>query len=238
MNKVYYSPCMPVMATYPDNFFDLTVADIPYGLDVTNMGYTRRQTKTVKRTGRASLKINTPGYKSGAWDLVTPDQQYFDELCRISRHQIIFGIDYVEWEGVGPGRIKWDKCVPDGVSFSRYEMAYCSLIDYELTIPLLWSGMMQAISLSKPTKQNPDKKRNEKRIHPCQKPVLLYDAIFQKFGFPGMKVFDSHLGSGSIRISAEKLNYHFEGCENNIDTFTAQEERFQKHLLQPRFQGW
>ena len=74
--------------------------------------------------------------------------------------------------GVGTGRIKWDKGVAEGMSFKKYELAYCSMIDYEMESPLLWTGMCQAKSLSEPMTQQGNKKLNEKRIHPCHKPIM------------------------------------------------------------------
>ena len=91
-----------------------------------------------------------------------PSQEYYNELKRISRNQIIFGIDYTGWEGVSTGRLKWDKCFDDKVSFSRYEIAYQSFTEEEIEIKLLWAGMMQAKSLSEPCTQQVNKKLNEK----------------------------------------------------------------------------
>ena len=101
----------------------------------------------------------------------------------VSKHQIIFGVEYVNWEGLGTGRIKWNKGVAEGISFKPYEMAYCSFINYEMPIDLLWAGMQQAKSITEPMTSQGNKKLNEKRIHPCHKPIMLYDIIYQTFGF-------------------------------------------------------
>lgn len=170
-------------------------------------------------------------------------------MVRISDHQIIFGADYTNWEGMGPGRIRWAKGVAEGASYSRYETAYCSLIDYEYTIPLLWSGMLQAKSLSEPMTQQGNKRLNEKRIHPCHKPILLYDAIYQKFG-PAtefyrsfqrcrrFRVFDSHLGGGSNRISCEKQGFDFVAAEIDKEYFDLEEARFLQHKSKLRIHNW
>ena len=81
------------------------------------------------------------------------------------------------------------------------------MIDSEIELPLLWAGMCQAKSLTEPMTQQGNKKLNEKRIHPCHKPIMLYDIIYQTFGFDGMKVIDTHLGGGSNRISADKFGF-------------------------------
>ncbi len=160
------------------------------------------------------------------WDLESPKQDYFDEIRRVSKNQIIFGVEYVDWKGLGNGRIKWNKGVPDGVSFKKYEMAYCSLIDGIKEIDLLWAGMFQAKSLLEPMAQQANKKLNEKRIHPCHKPILLYDRMLLDFGFSGMKIIDTHLGGGSSRISSYKLGFDFTAFEIDNEHFMDQEKRF------------
>jgi site-specific DNA-methyltransferase (adenine-specific) len=230
-STVFNEDCMTVMARYPDGYFDIATCDIPYGIGVGKMAYLKEVKKTVRQKNGTKLNgnRNKEVYTQKEWDKEPPPQSYFDELRRVSKHQIIFGIDYVNWEGVGTGRIKWDKGVTDGMSFNRYETAYCSLIDDTWELPLLWAGMCQAKSLSEPMTQQGNKKLNEKRIHPCHKPVMLYDAIYLRFGFKGMKVIDTHLGGGSNRISCDKLNYEFVAAEIDKEYFDKQEKRFKQH---------
>lgn len=225
---------MEVMAIYPDGYFDLAVCDIPYGINVGNMAYLKERSTTVKQKNGTRLNgnRNKKAYTQKDWDKNPPSQAYFNELRRVSKHQIIFGIEYVNWDDVGLGRIKWIKGVAEGISFKPYEMAYCSMIDYEFELPLLWSGMRQAKSLSEPMTQQGNKKLNEKRIHPCHKPILLYDAIYSKFGFSGMKVTDTHLGAGSNRISCDKLGYEFVGCEIDPEYYHKQERKFAEYKSQ------
>lgn len=217
------------MQKYPDKYFDLAMCDIPYGIDVANMPFLREINTTVKQkngvrlNGNANKKVHT--FKD--WDKEPPTQEYFDELKRITKHQIIFGIEYVNWNGIGNGRIKWDKGVAEGMSFKKHEVAYCSMIDYEMELPLLWAGMCQAKSLSEPMTQQGNKKLNEKRIHPCHKPIMLYDKLLLEFGFKGMKVIDTHLGGGSSRISADKFGVgEFVGYEIDIEYYEKQEKRY------------
>lgn len=144
----------------------------------------------------------------------------------MSKQQIIFGVEYVNWTGLGNGRIKWNKGVAEGMSFKGYEMAYCSMIDDEVEIDLLWTGMMQAKSLSEPMTQQGNKKLNEKRIHPCYKPRLLYRKLITDYGFKGMKLLDTHVGGGSIRIEADLANCYFTGFEIDKEYYLKQEKRF------------
>lgn len=145
-----------------DKAYDLAMCDPQYGIGVGKMAFLSEMKTTVlqKNGSRITGNGNKKPYAKKVWDEEPPPQEYFDELKRVTEHQIIFGVEYMNWEGVGPGRIKWDKGMPDGVSFNRYETAYCSLIDYERELPLLWAGMMQAKSLAEPMKQQGNKRLN------------------------------------------------------------------------------
>ena len=227
-STVFNEDCMQTMARYSDGYFDLAVCDIPYGINLGNMAFLKETKTTVKQKNgvRLNPNKNKKVYTSKDWDLETPSQEYFNELKRISKHQIIFGVEYVNWECLGNGRIKWNKGVAEGMSFKPYEMAYCSIIDYEMEINLLWAGMQQAKSITEPMTQQGNKKLNEKRIDPCHKPIVLYDIIYQTFGFDGMKIIDTHLGGGSNRISADKFGFEFVASEIDDEYFEKQEKRF------------
>lgn len=226
-----------VLPRFSDKYFDLAVCDIPYGIDVGNMAFLKEVNTSIKQKNgsRMTPKKSNDKYSLSDWDKEPPPQEYFDELKRVSKHQIIFGIEYVNWSGVGNGRIKWNKGVPDGVSFKKYEMAYCSLIYNEVELPLLWAGMQQAKSISEPMTSQGNKKLNEKRIHPCHKPIMLYDKIFLDYGFKGMKVIDTHLGSGSSRISADKFGVdEFVGIEIDKSMIIKHEKRWVDYKSQIR----
>lgn len=222
------------IGSFANKQFDMAVCDIPYGIGVGTMSYLTEMNTTVKQKNGSRLNgnRNKKPYTLKPWDNETPPQEYFDELRRITREQIIFGVEYVKWKGLGNGRIKWDKGVAEGMSFKRYEVAYCSLIDYELEIPLLWAGMCQAKSISEPMTQQGNKKLNEKRIHPTQKPVMLYDLIYQICGFPRMSILDTHAGSGSSRISADKAGYNYTGFEIDKEYFELEEKRYKNYKAQ------
>jgi site-specific DNA-methyltransferase (adenine-specific) len=227
-STVFNAHYSDVMSLFPDKFFDWAVCDIPYGIGVAKMAYLKENKTTVKQKNGTRINPNRNKHKHTLkdWDNATPPQAYFDELRRVSKNQIIFGADYTDWTGLGKGRIKWNKGFSEGVSFNKFEYAYCSCMDYEIEIPLLWAGMMQAKSLSEPMVQQGNKKLNEKRIHPCHKPVMLYDAIFKEFGIYKMKVIDTHLGSGSSRITADKFECEFVGSEIDSEYFQDQENRW------------
>ena len=140
--------------------------------------------------------------------------------------ELIFGVEYVDWKGLKKGRIKWNKGVAEGMSFKKYELAYCSMINKTINLYLLWSGMCQAKSLSEPMTQQGNKKLNEKRIHPTHKPRLLYRKLIADYGFKGMKLLDTHVGGGSIRIEADLANCDFRGFEIDTEYWLKQEKRF------------
>lgn len=236
LSYVYFGNNLDLMRKIPDCFFDFIIDDFVYGTKTHKMGYARTKLSKVKSSSGNNLTVKGGYIDFDRWDDVPPTQEYFDEVRRISKHQIMFGIDYVDWQGVGPGRIVWDKCVPEDVSFKGKETAYCSFIQDTVTIKLLWNGMQQAKSIAEPTVQLGDKRRNEKRIHNTQKPVLLYDILFRDYIPSGSKVLDPHLGSGSSRISARKANCFFVGCEKNGNIYSAQERRWELYNCQTALQ--
>jgi len=237
ISEVKLLDCMEGMRHYPDKFFDWVVADIPFGINVAKMAFTQEVITTVKQKNGNRLRIPKEKYALKDWDAEVPGQSYFDEVCRVSKNQIIFGVEYVNWEGLGAGRIKWNKLVNKGVSFKPYEMAYCSAIDYTHEINLLWAGMNQAKSMKEPTVMQGNKALNEKRIHPTHKPLLLYQILYTQFCSSGDKILDTHLGGGSSRIAAYKMGFDFYGFEIDPDYFEASEKRFKQAISMPLFES-
>lgn len=235
-----YNASWENVRSYPDGYFDLAICDIPYGIGVGKMAYLKevKHEVTQKNGKKLNANRNKKPYTAKNWDSEPPTQAYFDELRRVSKHQIIFGIEYVDWTEVGTGRIKWDKGVAEGSSFSRYEVAYCSFIEHVHEVQLLWSGMFQAKSLNEPMTQQGNKELNEKRIHPCHKPTMLYELLILFFVKTLaivdviLKLLDTHLGGGSSRIAARKFNFEFVGYEIDLEYFTAQEERYKDFTKQ------
>lgn len=223
------------LASCKDKAYGLAICDVPYGIGVGKMAYLKEVNTTVKQKNGTRLNPNKTKkiYTNKDWDSLPPDQSYFDEICRVSKNQIIFGVEYVDWIGLGGGRIKWIKCIPDGVSFKKYEMAYCSLIDYEMELPLMWAGMQQAKSLIELTTSQGNKNKNEKRIHPTQKPVLLYQKLLQMFAAKGDKIIDTHGGSMSIALACYDMGFDLDLCEIDKEYFDKGKLRYESHVQKP-----
>ena len=154
--------CMDVMKRYPDNYFDLAIVDPPYFSGPEKRKFYGRKVSPI---GVSRLYGET-----SEWQI--PNRDYFDELFRVSKNQIIWGVNYFNYS-FGSGRIVWDK-VNGHSSFSDCEIAYCSLHDSTRLFRYMWNGMMQGKSISEGHIQQGNKALNEARIHPTQKPVNLY----------------------------------------------------------------
>jgi site-specific DNA-methyltransferase (adenine-specific) len=222
---------MEAMRELPDNFADLAICDPPYGINVANMAYTREENRPCKQKNGSTLIVKKLAYKHGDWDNESPTNEYFDELFRVSKNQIIWGENYLTQKFKG-GRIVWNKLVPEGVSFSDCEIAFCSLHERVRYVAYMWAGMMQGEGFENPQIQKGNKSTNEKRIHPTQKPVALYKWLLKNYAKEGDKILDTHLGSGSSRIAAFDMGFDLTGYELDKDYFDAAEKRFQNHKAQ------
>lgn len=212
--------CMEAMREFPDNFFDLAVVDPPYGAgemvnsDKSGGGIGNASadglTPTVARTGgKWAAKF---GKKIIAWDLA-PGKDYFDELFRVSRNQIIWGGNYFSLPG-SRCFLVWDKIgIPENFTMAMAEMAWTSFNANAKIFRFRPSGIRG-------------------RFHPTQKPVELYAWIFSRYAKPGDKILDTHLGSGSSRIAAKEAGLDFWGYEIDAEYFRKQEERFADHFSQ------
>ena len=129
------------------------------------------------------------------------------------------------------GVLVWDKCNGNS-SFSDCEIAATNLFPSVRMFRYMWSGMMQGKSITEGDTMQGNKSLNEKRIHPTQKPVVLYDWIFKNYAEPGQKILDTHLGSGSSRIAAYEAGLGFIGFEIDPFYFQLEEERFSEHTSQ------
>ena len=223
--------CMDLMAEFPDNHFNLAVVDPPYGRN--EDGGTKRN-KKVKQKNGVVIEVFDGGYKNKNWDKEPPSVEYFNELFRVSKDQIIFGINYMPILPPSPGRIIWDK-VNDGAHQCGAEIAYCSTSDRVELVRYMWRGMMQGLSIERGTIQQGNKSLNERRIHPTQKPVKLYEWILGKYAKEGFKLLDTHMGSGSIAIASHYANMHLTSCELDEDYFKAACERIERETRQLNF---
>ena len=211
--SIFNMDCMDFMKTCSDNYFDLAIVDPPYGRN--EDGGKIRNHGIVQKNGNI-LYSGANAYLKKTWDVV-PDTEYFDELFRVSKNQIIFGMNYMPFALKG-GVIVWDK-LNDGASQSGAELAYNSLTNKVDVVRYMWRGMMQGKSIGS-LFQNGNKKLNEKRIHPTQKPVILYEWILTQYAKKGFKIIDTHSGSGSLAIACNKHGYELSACEIDKDYFT------------------
>ena len=203
-SEVFLMDCMEGMKQYEDNYFDLAVVDPPYGI---NFAKTHTGNGWVVR-------------ESKDWDKNIPTAEYFKELFRVSNNQIIWGANYmVEHLPPSMGWIMWDKGQRE-FSLADGELAFTS-----------FNKALRIYTLPRANaKANNDK--NGGGIHPTQKPVQLYDWIFGKYAEEGMKILDTHLGSQSSRISANKNKLHFTGFELDPDYFRDGNKRYEDFVSQ------
>lgn len=206
--RAYLRDCMEAMAEFPDKFFDLAVVDPPYGIGEAN------------ETRMHSRHHSQKKYKGKAWDKEAPPQLYFDELRRVSKNQVIWGANhFISRIPIDtPCWIFWDK--DNYGDFADGELAWCSFKSAVRKFKYTWNGFR---------KQQP-----EERFHPTQKPIALYDWIFANYAKAGQKVLDTHLGSGSSRIAANKAGIDFWGYELDPDYFAAHEKRYANFVAQLR----
>lgn len=198
--------CMIMMARYPDKFFDLAIVDPPYGIGIDG------QDKNINK----NPKHNRKEHKRKDWDSEIPAIEYFDELQRVSKHQIIWGANYfVQHLMKGTkGWIVWYKG-QEGLTMSDAELAYSSF-DYPTRV----------------VKINRVELLKDGTIHPTQKPEKLYRWLLTNYAKPGDKILDTHLGSGSSRIAAFNMGFDFYATELDPDYFQASEKRFKEQTAQ------
>lgn len=222
--ELLHTDCIEYMATLPDNAFDLAIVDPPYFDGPNKLGF---------YGGRCSKTgVDRNGYKKlGKWEV--PGSEYFDELARVSRNQIIWGINYYRIQNLGTGRIIWDKC-NSASTFSDCEIAYCSIGNHVKKFTFMWNGMMQGKSIAEGHIQQGNKKLNEQRIHPTQKPVKLYRWLLNNYAKLGDRILDTHLGSGSIAVACTYLGFDLVGCEIDQEYVEAAKIRLARETSQLR----
>lgn len=215
MTQVFNMDCMIAMKEFPDKFFELAIVDPPYGLDMSQELYKR---------GQSCQANGYKDHKDKDWDKNVPDNNYFQELFRVSKEQIICGGNYFNLP-VSPCWIVWDK-VNQGFSFAEGE--------------LLWSSFKTSLKIFKYARGNDsgfapklkDHFRAGINIHPTQKPVALYKWLLKNYAKEGDKILDTHGGSMSIRIAADQMGFDFWGYELDKDYFDASVKRFNQYKSQ------
>ena len=240
--KMHNAHCMDFMRELPDKYYDLAIVDPPYGIGEDgrkSKGRTTRTDGTIrngidKRNG-ATIFRKTADYSIKNWDEKTPDEEYFNELIRVSKNQIIFGANhFIEKipKANSSGWIVWNKV--NGCSdFSDCELAWTSFNKGVRKFDFMWNGMLQG-SESNGLISEGNKSKCEKRIHPTQKPVKLYEWILMNYTKEGDKILDTHGGSGSICIACHNLGFDLDWIELDKEYFDAATKRFKQHSAQLR----
>ena len=218
----YNIDCMEGMREIPDKFFDWAITDPPYGIGIGSMNYTN---SGAVMAGRNSLTRRRDYRKKGDWDAKRPNKEYFDELFRVSKNQIIWGGNYFA-DLLPPSKsfIVWDKRVDEKYNndFSDCEMAWCSY-GVARVYRYLWNGMLQGNMQNK-----------EERFHPTQKPVCLYEWLLRHYAKPGDKILDTHVGSGSSLIACYNMGFEYLGFELDKEYFMKATERIENIKAQCR----
>lgn len=199
---------MELMSRYPDGYFSLAIVDPPYGINASEM-----------TMGAGKKKWN----KGKKWDSEIPSKEYYDELFRVSKNQIIWGGNYFELP-IKRGWIFWDKDIREGLSFSDGELAWTSFDSVLKKVFIPYSGFRGA--------------DNGGKIHPTQKPVKLYEWLLMNYAKAGDKILDTHLGSGSIALAVhncnerEGMNLTLTACELDNEYYEAALKRLENHTQQ------
>lgn len=217
LSTVYLMDCIEGMKQFPDKFFDLAVVDPPYDFTCSKTSYVNKNVAFKSRFQRFGGEKDKGGFVIGGNHpnalMKPPDKEYFDELIRVSKNQIIWGgqtfanllPNSMEW-------IFWDKRT--GTSY---------FADGELA----WTSFGGSVRMYRP-----DKLKAQNKIHPTQKPEELYDWIFKKYAKESDLILDTHLGSQSSRISANKAGLDFVGFEIDREYYDNGNKRFKNFISQ------
>lgn len=195
MVNLYLGDSLEAMRGLPDKAYDLAIVDPPYGIGISKNPVRQKHTKK-------------------NWDSSTPSAEYFEQLKRVSKWQIIWGGNYfLDYLGSTQCFLIWDKRQPFDFSLAMCELAWTSF--------------------SKPAKMYTKSVLTEKnKIHPTQKPVKLYEWILDNYAEEGYKILDTHLGSGSIAIACHNRGYSLDAWEIDEEYYNAALKRFTNHTKQ------
>lgn len=215
-----HADCMDILKNMTDKSFDLAIVDPPY--------FSGPERRRFYGQRVSSIGVKRLYQKSETWTVPTRD--YFDELKRVAKHYIVWGCNYYDYI-FAHGRIVWDKCNGSS-SFSDCEIAATDLFNSVRLFPFMWNGMLQGKSMTEGRVMQGNKKHNEHRIHPTQKPVALYSWLLTQYAKTGWTILDTHLGSGSIAIACDNLDYELTGIELDSHYYEAAKQRLIEHRRQ------
>ena len=206
ISETFNMDCIDGMKQYHDKYFDLAVVDPPYGIGVDGAIH-------IRKPDRPSTWDMVEKYDRKYWDNEIPNAEYWEQLFRVSKNQIVWGGNYFT-EYLKPSKcwVFWDKQFDKTFNFSHGELAWTSF-------------NKQLLKVTKSSKSETNGGKD--RIHPTQKPVYIYDWILKNYAKEGDKILDTHLGSQSSRIAAWKAKLDFVGFETDIDYFQQGNKRFE-----------
>lgn len=207
MINLYNEDCLQAMKRMETDQYDLAIVDPPYGIKVSS------------QDNRNRGKVGSH-YKIKDWDNKIPPKEYFIELMRVSKNQVIWGGNYfIEHLYNTSCMLVWDKRVKGNIA--DCELAWTSFNTAVRKFEFMWEGYWQE-----------NMKKKEKRIHPTQKPVQLYKWILSRYAKEGFKILDTHLGSGSIAVACHDLEYDLDGYELDTDYYENATKRLKEHQRQ------
>jgi len=197
---IHNCDCMELLKATPDKFYDLAIVDPPYGIGAGSVKFKNGSSKSEKNY-----------FKNNDWDTKSPSKEYFDELKRVSKNQVIFGGNYfLDHLNSTRCMIFWDKTI-HGNSYADGELAWTS---FDKNVRYFRENIAQTNS--------------EGRIHPTQKSIRLYEFVLNNFANFGDKILDTHLGSGSHAIACNNLGFELTACELDTDYFEASIKRIEQ----------
>tara|TARA_R100000353_G_scaffold170048_1_gene133490 strand:- start:659 stop:1327 length:669 start_codon:yes stop_codon:yes gene_type:complete len=212
---------MDLMKRYDDNFFDLAIVDPPYGIgdwvDKYRNDNNIKIYKSGNKKGKKWERIKTK-WKNFSWNDAKPEKEYFDQLKRVSKEQIIWGANYFNCFDEKGGAIIWNKKVNEKSNLSICEIASYSKHKKVSYFESIWQNI----------------NRKEEIIHPCQKPIKLYEWLLMNYAKKGDKILDTHFGSGSLGIACHNLKFDLTACEINKEYFDRSIKRINEHKQQLR----
>lgn len=210
ISEVFNEDNMIGMARYPDKFWDLAICDPPYGIGFGEFNRTN--------TDSAGNRYKANKYKNSSWDIDPPSSEYFEQLFRVSKNQIIWGGNYFKLPPTR-GFIFWYKNQPVP-NFADGEFAWTSFDKVARCFDYRYYGNLEG------------KSGATEKIHPTQKPVQLYKWLLQNYAQPGNKILDTHMGSQSSRIAAYQMGFDYYGWEIDKEYFEAGNKRFKEQTAQ------
>lgn len=230
-STIYNMDCMELLKATPDKFYDLAIVDPPYGINVIDLVYKGR-VGVMTKTKHGFAKKGQ--FHLSNFDKNRPSIEYFFEIVRVSKNQIIWGGNhFADYLPPSTGWIFWDK-VNGTNDFSDGELAWTSFKKGIRQIEYMWNGMLQGRAPPNGRVVQGDKKLCENKIHPTQKPVKLYEWLLTNYAKQGDKILDTHLGSGSHAIACNNLGFELTACELDTDYYEASIKRIQQATAQER----